>query len=72
MVAPVSGGVRGTHGYNPAQKKIRAAFVAWGAGIRPGVKLPDMDATDLAPTVARLLGINMTGTDGRVREEILK
>ena len=72
VVVPVSGGVRGTHGYNPAQKKMRATFVACGAGIRPGAKLPDMDATDLAPTVARLLGINMTGTDGKVREEILK
>ncbi|MCX6908947.1 MAG: ectonucleotide pyrophosphatase/phosphodiesterase [Verrucomicrobia bacterium] len=72
VIVPVSGGVKGTHGYNPAQKKMRATFVAWGAGIRPGVKLPDMDATDLAPTIARLLGINMTGTDGKVREEILK
>lgn len=72
VVVPVGGGVRGTHGYDPAQKKMRATFVAWGAGIRPGAKLPDMDATDLAPTIARLLGINMTGTDGRVREEILK
>jgi predicted AlkP superfamily pyrophosphatase or phosphodiesterase len=72
VVVPVGGGVKGTHGYNPGQKTMRATFVAWGAGIRPGVKLPDMDATDLAPTIARLLGVNMTGTDGRVREEILK
>jgi len=72
VVTPPSNTVKGTHGYNPAQKKMRATFVAWGAGIRPGVKLADMDATDLAPTIARLLGINMTGTDGKVREEILK
>ena len=71
VVVPVSGGVKGTHGYNPAQKKMRATFVAWGAGIRTGVKLTDMEAIDLAPTIARLLGVNMTGADGRVREEIL-
>lgn len=71
VVVPVSGGVRGTHGYNTEQPKMHATFVAWGAGIRPGAKLTDMDATDLAPTVARLLGIDMAGTDGKVREEIL-
>lgn len=71
VIVPVTGGVKGTHGYNPGQAKMRATFVAWGAGVRPGVKLPDMEAVDLAPTIARLLGINMTGTDGKVREEIL-
>ena len=50
---------------------MRTMFVAWGAGIKRGVRLEEMDSTDVAPTVARLLGLKMTGVDGKVREEIL-
>ena len=71
VVTPPSETLKGTHGYNPGQKKMRATFVAWGAGIRSGVKLTDMEAVDLAPTVARLLGLSMPDVDGRVREDIL-
>ncbi len=71
VVTPPSETLKGTHGYNPEQKKMRATFVAWGAGIRRGVKLTDMEAVDLAPTIARLLGLTMPDVDGKVREDIL-
>ncbi len=71
VVMPPSETLRGTHGYNPEQAKMRSTFVAWGVGIRKGSKVKDMDAVDLAPTVAHLLGLTMPETDGKVREEIL-
>jgi len=46
--------------------------VAWGAGIRPGARLPLANAVDVAPTAARLLGLRMENVDGRVLEEMLR
>ena len=40
-------------------------LVAWGAGIRPGVRVPSMSQIDVAPTVADLLGFELPGADGR-------
>jgi len=40
-------------------------FVAWGAGIRVGVRIPVLRQTDVAPTVARLVGLVLDGSDGR-------
>ena len=41
-------------------------FVAWGAGIRPGIEIPFMRQIDVAPTVAALLRLELPETDGRV------
>jgi predicted AlkP superfamily pyrophosphatase or phosphodiesterase len=64
--------LQGTHGYLPDDPKLYATLVAWGAGIRPGARLPVIDSVDVAPTIARLLGLRMENVDGKVREEILK
>lgn len=58
---PASGG---THGYDPSLPRMRTGFVAWGAGIRPGAVAPEMRLTDVAPLVARLLGIEFDAPDG--------
>lgn len=34
-------------------------FVAWGRGIRPQVRMPDLELIDIAPTVAELLGLRL-------------
>ncbi len=39
-------------------------FVAWGAGIRPGVRVPKMSQVDVAPTAAALLGLRLPDADG--------
>jgi hypothetical protein len=49
---------------------MRGTFVAWGAGIRPGARLPVIRSVDVAPTIARLLGLRLENTDGKPREEI--
>jgi predicted AlkP superfamily pyrophosphatase or phosphodiesterase len=62
---------RGTHGQRPDAPGNAAFFMASGAGIRAGVKLPRIESRDVAPTLATLLGLAMPGVDGRRLSEIL-
>ncbi|MBI3880422.1 MAG: alkaline phosphatase family protein [Verrucomicrobia bacterium] len=63
----------GTHGYANTDPELNGAFIAWGYGIRRGVKITEMKNLDIAPTIARLLSVKLGVTpDGRVLEEILK
>lgn len=55
----------GTHGYLPTDfKQIQTGFVAFGNGIKPGVVLPLIGQEDIAPIIAKLLGLDMKGVDG--------
>jgi hypothetical protein len=56
---------RGVGGYLPQKSEMNAGFVAWGRGVRVGVRIPSMRQTDVAPTVARLLGLDFGTVDGR-------
>ena len=60
----------GRMGSSATEPKMNAIFVASGAGIRAGTKLGVIDNTDVAPTVARLLGVSLSGASGRVLAEI--
>ena len=62
---------KGTHGHDPNLPELHASFIAWGAGIKPGATVGDINNTDVAPTLAKLLGLEMTGVDGRVLTEAL-
>lgn len=66
-----AGGLKGTHGHLPRPAYMHATFVAAGAGIRPGAKLRIVESVDVAPTIARLLGLRLPHADGRVLTEIL-
>ncbi|HLF92793.1 MAG TPA: ectonucleotide pyrophosphatase/phosphodiesterase [Planctomycetota bacterium] len=66
------GPLKGSHGYLPDDPKLHATLVAWGAGIRPGARLPVIESVDVAPTIARLLGLRMENVDGTVREDMIK
>lgn len=61
----------GSHGYVASDPDLQALFIATGRGITPGVTLDSINTVDLAPTMARLLGIEMKDVDGRVVTEIL-
>jgi predicted AlkP superfamily pyrophosphatase or phosphodiesterase len=51
-------GVVGAHGYDPAvHPEMHGILLAWGRGVSPGARLGRVHATDVAPTVARLLEI---------------
>ena len=65
-------GSLGTHGYVSSDPQIQALFIASGRGIRPGVKLPTVDNLDVAPTAAKLLGVELKNVEGKVLTEILQ
>ena len=48
----------GSHGYEPDHPDMGAIFFALGRGVPHGKRLPPIPSTDVAPTVAALLGID--------------
>ncbi|WP_084374930.1 alkaline phosphatase family protein [Neobacillus soli] len=58
------------HGYSPEKEDYGTIFMAAGKGIQ-AITLPSIRLIDEGPTFARLLGVNLGSTDGRVIEEIL-
>ena len=61
----------GSHGYLSTEPKMNALFVASGAGIRAGTRLESVENIDLAPTVARLLGVRLDQASGQPIAAIL-
>ncbi len=61
----------GTHGYLASDPELDGIFLASGAGIKAGVKLERVSNLDVAPTIARLLGVALPTADGHVMEQIL-
>jgi predicted AlkP superfamily pyrophosphatase or phosphodiesterase len=50
--------LKGTHGYNPATTpQMRASFFAAGQGIAHGKDLGIIDMRQIAPTIAKILGV---------------
>ncbi len=64
-------GSAGSHGYLNTEPEMNAIFVAWGRGIRKGTQLGTIRNVDVAPTIAALLGIEMTGIDGKTLTKML-
>jgi len=62
----------GNHGYLSTYPDVRPIFVAWGAGIKKGARLSGVRTIDIAPTVAKLLGLEMKNIDGKVIEGALR
>lgn len=63
---------KGSHGYLATNPNMKGCFVMSGAGVKKGVVLDDIHNTDVAPTIAHLLGVKMPDVDGRVLKEALK
>lgn len=60
----------GTHGHDPNIPELHATFVAWGEGIKPHSRLSEISNLDVAPTIAKVLGISFPA-DGKVLKKIL-
>ena len=58
----------GAHGYDNAAPEMAALFIAHGPGVRPGVMLNDMDAVDVHPLLAHLLGLQAPRGDGSLED----
>jgi predicted AlkP superfamily pyrophosphatase or phosphodiesterase len=54
----------GSHGHDPHLPDLHATFVAWGAGVTPGSKLGEISNTQVAPTIARLLHLELPKATG--------
>ncbi len=64
--------VRGAWGYLPDAPGMATGFVGWGAGLRRGVRVSEMRQSDVAPTVAELLGLSLAGGKGRALVGVLE
>lgn len=62
---------KGSHGHNSHLPDLHAVFVACGAGIKPGSTLGEIENTSVAPTIAKLIGVEIPNAEGRVLDEIL-
>ncbi|HEU4345399.1 MAG TPA: alkaline phosphatase family protein [Candidatus Binatia bacterium] len=62
----------GTHGFSPRRASMRTLMVLAGPGVVRGRRLPEPRIIDVAPTLAKLLGIaTPKDSTGRVLEEAL-
>lgn len=64
--------MRATHGYVPDLPKYQTFFLASGYGVRKGGSCNSMKLWDEAPTLARIMGLELPDTDGCVRTELLE
>jgi len=61
----------GTHGYINDDPEMQAIFLAYGADIPHGVRLGSISNLDVAPTIAKLLGLEMKQVKGHPIEQIV-
>jgi predicted AlkP superfamily pyrophosphatase or phosphodiesterase len=71
FVVPNEIATAGAHGFLSTEPKMNAIFVAAGAGIKGGAKISAVANIDVAPTIARMLGVTLEYASGRAIEEIL-
>ena len=64
--AAIRPGKGGTHGYYPDFQQIRTGFLAVGPGIKKGGVIERMNLRDIAPIVAKYLGLSFPTADGKV------
>lgn len=59
-----TGMFKGMHGYAPEMPAMATGFIAAGASVRGAFRLPVVRQLDVAPTVAKLLGIELPAATG--------
>jgi hypothetical protein len=59
-----NGAKAGTHGYFNDRLEMRSAFFVMGPGVEPGRNLGDIDMKDIAPSLARLVGLELRKAEG--------
>jgi hypothetical protein len=57
IFTPDFGGLKASHGYDPAIPEMHGIFYAWGAGVAQGKEIPQLDMVDVHPTTMSLLGL---------------
>ena len=54
-----------THGYSPDKPGYKCVFIASGPGMTKDKPLGPMEMVDVAPTLAKILGLHFSDCDGR-------
>lgn len=62
---PAPSHYRGMHGYDPALPQMRSTFLIEGKGVPAGKDLGAIDMRDIAPTLARSLGVALPQAQGK-------
>lgn len=62
----------GTHGHLPSEADLLGTCLIWGPGIKGGASLGQMSNMDVAPTIARILGIDMATAQGKALSAALE
>ncbi len=62
----------GQHGYPNTVPLMQAIFVAEGSAIRKTGEIPSIVNLDVAPTIARILGLTLKDAQGKALGNILK
>lgn len=60
-----------THGYSPFKEDYTTVFMAKGKGIKKNEIINQMNLIDEGPTIAKLLGLELIETDGKVIADFL-
>jgi predicted AlkP superfamily pyrophosphatase or phosphodiesterase len=55
----------GSHGYLASESDMNPLFIASGYGVRKGVQLGTISNIDIAPTIAKLLGLTLPSAKGK-------
>jgi len=55
---------RSAGGYLEPHPPLGPGFVIYGRGVRRGLRIPEIDQLDIAPTIAKLRGLELPGTRG--------
>jgi predicted AlkP superfamily pyrophosphatase or phosphodiesterase len=61
----------GSHGYFPDFADIQTGFIGSGSGLRKGVELSVIEMVDIAPLIAKLLGLDFKKADDKLAELML-
>ena len=69
---PLRAAQGGTHGFMNDTTEMMTGFIAYGAGIHKGTVIPIMGTQDVAPIIAKLLGIDFDCPDGILYPGLIK
>lgn len=61
----------GTHGHFPDFPGIQTGFIVSGPGVKKGVRIESMEMVDIAPLIAKLLGVEFRTGNERLHENMM-
>lgn len=61
---------KATHGYSPLKPNYSTMFLAFGKGIKKGRIIKEANIIDEGPTLAKIIGISMDSTDGKIISDL--